>query len=232
MHIKVAAIGLAVLLVSVRGALAQYSVTLSSMPYSSSPQVLTQLGSSLSAGWALRVGTFDTSGGNSAVISTSTSFATLNDLFTPVLEGGSAGGTLSSNPSAYYATVNDAFGNDGAFFQQIDDVTLFAENTPLHLWVFNSADPGSATEWGIFSGSGWMVPASFATVVMDTASIDSVLRGSFDGSNFRLSSVVVVPEPSGAVLLMSGTLLLGFWRGRRVPANRSFSLCRSGNSEE
>lgn len=78
--------------------------------------------------------------------------------------------------------------------------------TSLYLWVFNDATPGSATEWGIFNSSSWVMPSDLGTVSMTSSLIDNVVAGTTSGSDFRLVSTV--PEPS-AFAALAGFLALG-----------------------
>jgi hypothetical protein len=109
--------------------------------------------------------------------------------------------------------INDVF-NPGDVFGQIINIedTYFVSNTPLYAWVFNSADPTTATEWGIFSSTtGWGFPLNPGSETLATFEIDNIVRGCDTGTMLTLAPV---PEPGSLVLLIVGTVIFAF-RSRR-----------------
>ncbi|MEM7147464.1 MAG: PEP-CTERM sorting domain-containing protein [Verrucomicrobiota bacterium] len=179
---------------------------------------------------ALRVGTFDISGGNLTTITTSNDFSTVNALFTPLAEGaamgGNTNGTAQPNPGPLLIG-NNAEG-DGNISGSVENWTnaYQAPGTRIYWWVFNTQDPSNATEWGIFtrfaSGTAdWDNPGDgdfdFLTTSPELlrASGGSALRGSLTGPTSSDISLAAIPEPTQILLvLISGMLCLGIRRRR------------------
>jgi hypothetical protein len=84
----------------------------------------------------------------------------------------------------------------------------------LYMWVFNSAVASSATEWGVFSSSTWIMPNDLGIVSLTSSLIDNVVVGGTSGSDFTLASVAPIPEPSTYAAL-AGLLALGYVVVRR-----------------
>ena len=183
----------------------------------------TSTGGFLSDGFAVRIGRFDTSGGNRALLETSNDFSVLNALFRPLGEGQANGGNVSQSGGLNLTSslvMNPTF-TSGAFFAppghltgSIEDIsaTYLANGTPLFAWVFNHSDPTQATEWGIFTSSMWTFPNDLSGLVMNTQNINDIVRGQNVGGTtagqFRLASINAVPEPAGALLLLCAGLML------------------------
>ena len=199
---------------------ATVSITVSSA--GNVPKYVDSLGNVLGVGDAVRVGFFNTSGGNLSTLQNSNVFADVNALFTPLAEGiANAGTVVESGTSGTNLIINDAFSGTfgpGNVFGQISgiDSTYCTTGTELAVWVFNNADPTLATQWGIFTAtSGWEFPAALASSTLATNEIDTVIRGSSAGGNFLLSNISVVPEPGSWMLLAAGAVVLNGRRRRR-----------------
>ena len=172
-------------------------------------------GSFLPPGFVIRVGQFDLSlPGNLTLLQTSNDFLTLDALFTPLAESMINGGTVNQTGApGQQIVINDMFSTGDVFGQIINiEDTYFSANSPLYTWVFNSATPATATQWGIFTAStGWGFPTSPGSETLSTFEIDTVVRGADTGTQFRLSPV---PEPGSLALLVVGAGLFVF-RSRR-----------------
>jgi hypothetical protein len=188
------------------------------------PCYTTSAGALLDPGDIIRVGYFDLS--NPTVVNTlqtSNSYTVVNALFTPLAESKANGGTIfqndaNSNPVSPGGDIliNNSFSPGHVFggIQNIDS-TYFSTGTQLSVWVFNSATPTSATEWGIFSASsGWNFPAANGSETLSSAEVNTYERGYLDVANGQLR-LAVIPEPGGATLLMSLGLLLQLRRRNR-----------------
>ncbi len=189
------------------------------------PFYTTSTGVLLEPGYIVRVGYFDLS--NPSVVNTlhtSNSYTAINALFTPLAEARANAGTIfqndaNGNPVSPSGTmvINNSFGPGQIFggIQNIDS-TYISTGARLSIWIFNSATPTSATEWGIFSASsGWNFPAANGSETLSSVEVNTIERGSFDGPNNHLQ-LAVVPEPGGATLLMTVGLLLLLRRRNRA----------------
>lgn len=175
-------------------------------------------GGTLLTGSVIRIGQFDLSQpGNLSLLQTSNDFLAVDALFTPLAENILNAGTVNETGApGQQIVINDLF-NPGDVFGQIVNIdeNYFLSNTPLYAWVFNSSDPLTATEWGIFSSTtGWGFPMSPGSETLATFEIDNVVRGNDTGAMLTLAPV---PEPGGLVLLLvaAGFTLL---RARRPAA--------------
>ncbi len=176
-------------------------------------------GSALSTTSVVRVGYFDVSApGSLLTLQTSNDFNAVNSLFRPLGEGQVGGGTINQVGSlTNYLVVNGQF-SPGALFGQITgiDASYITPGSDLSVWIFNGSDPSSAAEWGIFSATtrplaNWDFPNDLGSSTLSTSEIDNVIRGFDSSTQFQLSSVIAVPEPSGLLLL----LITGFCLIRR-----------------
>lgn len=180
-------------------------------------------GSLLNSGSVIRVGYFDISSpGSLLVLQTSNNYSAINSLFRPLGENIANTGWINTVGSlTNYLVVNDMFA-PGAVFDQIVGITVgslspsnpnyIAPTSDLSVWVFNSATPQSASEWGIFSAStGWEMPNDLGSSTLSTFEVDTVVRGVNTGSQLQLSPV---PEPSGLLLLLTSACI--FARRRRA----------------
>jgi hypothetical protein len=106
---------------------------------------------------------------------------------------------------------------------------LGIQNLQIYYWLFNSADPATATEYGIFtapSNPRWLFPSDTAipsTTVTDLSDVPTdstgILFGSFGTGVSRdgvspLYNLAVVPEPSTYALLLVGAGAVAFVRRR------------------
>ncbi len=169
-------------------------------------------------GSVIRIGQFDLSvPANLALLQTSNDFFAVDSLFTPLAESMLNGGTVDQlGAPGQQIVVNDLLDPGHVLGQIIDiDDTYFLSGTPLYAWVFNSATPATATQWGIFSSTtNWGFPMSPGSETLATFEIDTVVRGSDTGTMLTLSPV---PEPGSLVLLLLGGGLLAV-RTRRPAA--------------
>lgn len=185
------------------------------------PTYTTDTGSLLSAGSMIRVGFFDTSGVNLATLQTSNDFTQLNALFTALGEGNTNGGTVNQTNGSGGQTlvINNMFGTGNVLGQIANiDSTYCTPGTQLFAWVFNTNDPLTATQWGIFTASsGWAFPNALGSETLSTAESVQAIRGSTTGGNTTADRLrlAAIPEPSGALLLFSAGALLRLRRFRR-----------------
>lgn len=108
------------------------------------------------------------------------------------------------------------FNADGTIFSTGNSVTIPAVEEPqvgsnLYMWVFDSSDPSTSSEWGLFGSSNWLMPPDLASVSLTSNLIDNVVFGDVSGNNFITSPV---PEPSTYALL-AGILSIGYVVVRR-----------------
>ncbi|MEM7147463.1 MAG: PEP-CTERM sorting domain-containing protein [Verrucomicrobiota bacterium] len=186
-------------------------------------------GQALDNGNIVRIGAFDTSGGNLAIIQNAEDFLTIDQFFTPLGEISDPFGTAARNglTAAESGTVsgesqsangpivvNDSGGVDGNISAAVQDWTAsyMAVNTRLYWWIFNSSNPFTATQMGIFSATGnpqWTSadPSNmfdFRTTAAST--VNEILRGNFvdNGAGVDFLQLGFVPEPSRAMLILIG----------------------------
>lgn len=76
----------------------------------------------------------------------------------------------------------------------------------LYMWVFNDPTASSATAWGLFGSSSWVMPNDQGTVSLTSSLIDNIVFGSSSGDDFKLQAV---PEPSAYATIL-GFLGLGY----------------------
>lgn len=207
-------------LLFVCGSLPAATVSLS-ISSNGGPMFSTSGGDLLAFGSCVRIGLFDLSGGNLTTIQTSNDYFTVNALFTALGEAGGATGEIAqpNNASTSMLMINDFFGV-GNILGQIGNIesVYLASGRQLFAWVFNSAAPENASEWGIFSSSnGWNSPNPFGSETLATFEIDTILRGSTTGgltTGDRLS-LSPVPEPGSLLLVLGSVLTFSLRRTRR-----------------
>jgi hypothetical protein len=166
------------------------AVTVSVIANSGAGLYLDQSGSNLSDGSLLKYGFFDEGSYSTLDAAAQSNFASVDALFTP---------------------VEEVFASNGDFLSLGNPFEGLTQGDQFYTWVFNSADGASASEWGIFSGGPWAVPADLGTVTLSTITIDNVVVGGASGANYTLSAV---PEPS-AYAMLAGGFALGFAALRR-----------------
>jgi hypothetical protein len=184
------------------------------------PMFSTSDGDLLTMGSCVRIGLFDLSGGNLTTIQTSNDYFAVDALFTPLGENGGAAGesAQANNASSTMLMINDFFGV-GNILGLIGNIEFayLASGRQLFAWVFNTAAPEDATEWGIYSAtSGWDSPNAFASETLATFEIDTILRGSTTGGitiSDRLS-LSPVPEPGSLLLILGSALAFTARRSR------------------
>ena len=193
------------------------------------PCYATSDGTLLADGYIVRIGYFDLSNGATlATLQTSNDFATVNSLFTPISgtvtqAGNAQNGTTSSDLIINGTTVGMG---EGHILGQLKNITVnspgspFQTNVDLSIWVFNSANPSTATEWGIYSDwtpsstGGWELPPDLSATVLNSNEIQSggpgsigIVRGSFDNT-LQHMQLAAIPEPSSLLMLMGSALLI------------------------
>lgn len=213
---------LALAFVVLGATVAQASVTVT-VNSNGGPTYTTSAGSALADGSIIRVGLFNTSGGNLATLQTSNDFATIDSLFTPFAESGhpGSGAVNQSSNAGNQIIINSLFG-PGQVIGNIEGIaaSYSATGSQIYVWVFNSANTGTATEWGIFSAtSGWNFPSDLGQETLSTFEVNDIVRGSTTGGitsadQLRLSSIAAVPEASSSMLLLT-TGLIALRRRRR-----------------
>ena len=175
-------------------------------------------GTLLAPGSIIRIGQFDFSlPGNLTTVMTSDDFAAVDALFTPLAENIVNAGTVNqSGATGEYLIINDQFNTGDVYGQIIDiDSAYFTAGTELYAWVFNSSDPLTATEWGVYTASsGWEFPTDLSSSTLSTFEIDTVLRGTDTGTQFRLSAV---PEAGSSLLALLGLTVFAVRRRRHRP---------------
>lgn len=196
-------------------ATAEITITVNS---NGGPAYASSTGSLLANNSIIRVGMFNTGGGNLATLQTSNDYNAVNSLFTALAENNGGGGTINqaSNPGVDDIVINSSLGNPGSVLGNIEHIqsTYCTAGTQLFVWVFNSADPLNATEWGIFSSSNlvWTFPNDLTQRTLSTFNVDQVIRGTSTGGSttadqLRLSAISAVPEPAGALLVLTTGLI-------------------------
>jgi hypothetical protein len=176
---------------------------------------------------AVLVGTFDIS--NSTIAANATNYTFLLSHWTQfansTIGAGSPNG--AGDNSGYWLSTNTN-----------STIVLGIATKPIYYWVFNSATPALASQYGIFTGStstnstisnAWTFPSDTDVVHATNTDLDNVphnstgiIVGSFgtgisaDGSS-PLYNLAVIPEPGSAVLLVCGaSFILAVRRRRRL----------------
>jgi len=175
----------------------------------------------LATGSLIRVGQFDLSlPASLTLLQTSNDYFAIDSLFTPLAENMLNGGTVNqAGAPGQQLVINDLFAA-GDVFGQITSIeeTYFSAGSTLYTWVFNSSDPLTATQWGIFSSStGWGFPISPGSETLSTFEIDNTIRGYDTGTQFQL---MPIPEPGSLVLLIVGAGLFA----RRTRPRRAHAM--------
>jgi hypothetical protein len=176
--------------------------------------VLSSSGTALADGDLVRIGYFS----STATLGTSNSLASLNSIFKAIGEGNSDGDTLNeSGVTGDTIEINNYGGTPGAFYGEFDNVSAsYLQGDQLSMWVFNATTESAATQWGIFTSTGWEFPPDLSEVSVSLSSANiSVLRGSNDGSDFELANIPAsVPEPA-SFEAMTGAIAIGALALRR-----------------
>lgn len=98
------------------------------------------------------------------------------------------------------------------------DLNLLATNPleQIYIWVFNASDPNLATEYGIFTSTGWTSPNDGGSLNMLSSEIDETKVGTTDESTPTNYLLTPVPEPAHFAVIF-GLFGLGvvIWRRRR-----------------
>ncbi len=208
---------LAVFAMLVLAAPASRAVTVSlTVTSNGGPCYTTSIGDFLTAGSIVRVGYFNLlDSGVYTTLQTSNDYALVNSLFTPLAENTANGGTITQgdqfgDPFVGHSMleINDQF-STGHLYGQITGIesTAYPVGRDLSVWIFNSATPSSASEWGIFSAtSGWDLPTGIGgSETLQSIEVDNIVRGSYylPLNELRLAAV---PEPGSALLLLGAGL--------------------------
>jgi len=157
-------------------------------------------GIALPIGDIVRIGTFTLS--DAEIQASQADYATLNanfKAFDTILVG-------DGTATAGYWTKSSANDTDG----------LQLTGHKIYLWAFNSADPQSATQQGIFTSakSNWIFPSSsgpipgFTAIELSDVAASEIVVGSFNGVA-GYYALAPVPEPAETAAFMAGICLLG-----------------------
>jgi len=181
--------------------------------------VLSSSTTPLALGDIVEIGYFS----NTANLGTDNTLSDLTSIFKPIGQGSADGDTLNQTNGSGNDTlvINNYGGVTGAFEGQFNNVNAgyIPQGDLLYMWVFNSSNINTATEWGIFedlpfSGhTGWVVPASpgSVSVVLANSDVTAIRGGStvINGTtDFTLANIATVPEPSTFASLVP-ILILG-----------------------
>jgi len=178
---------------------------------------LTSSGTTLTTGDAIRVGYIPPSA--LSLFATSNSYSLLSSSFDAIGEGISNAGTLSESPtpSGSFLDINNAFSQTGGFSGTFNNVANLTTGDQLFMWIFNSPNPATATQWLVITGtaSNWYVPATpvpGSTQITLTTANATPIRGTqvTSGPNtgdYELAAIPI-PEPASFSLL-AGALALG-----------------------
>lgn len=169
--------------------------------------IKSSLGSSLSAGSIVRIGSFSLSGAAlQTAINNATTFAEINLLFTAI------GETASADDGTTGPITITGAGVVGGTISNVNNTTYLPAATKLYVMVLNVAPANMATasEWLIMADSGWSIPAS-GTGVIAFSTINSqaeILAGTFVSSaQFNLAPIGV-PEPGVVSLCLAAVGLM------------------------
>jgi len=183
-------------------------------------------GTDLATGSVVLIGAFSVS--EAQVIANATNYSFLSANFIQVDSAFIGKG----DPVGAGSTSNVA--NAGLFSSSKSGVNttntgLNVATSTLYYWVFNSATPATATQYGIFGATSWTIPSgdgspidltSLNTDLSDLTvngagavlnnSVAKILFGSFSstttnasggGADFKLAAVTAVPEPSSFAII-------------------------------
>jgi hypothetical protein len=168
--------------------------------------ILSSSGTALAVGDVVEIGYFS----STTNLSTSNSYSSLSSIFTPIGQGSADSDTLSE-PGVTGDTMEinnvQGAGTFGGTFQNVSSTYLPAGSL-LYMWVFNSTNPATATQWTILGDSTWIFPVdpSQANLSLSSSGI-TVYRGSTSSTDFELANIPAsVPEPTSLAGL--GSLLV------------------------
>ncbi len=173
--------------------------------------IFTTTGSPLPAGNAVRIGTFPA---GDPVITSASTFASVNALFVPLAENTSDPADGTTPPLVISSVLGD--GKFGGTISNVDNAdSRFAAATSLYIFVLDAgySNLGEATQWAIFRDSAWTIPTT-GTRTMTTSQIDSqseVFAGTFSSGGITMAAI---PEASSSALLLAFAGLLGLLRRR------------------
>jgi len=199
-----------------------WSATVSiSMSSNGGPMFATSTGDLLNFGSTIRIGTFNTTGGNLAILQNSNDYAVVNALFMPLGENIALAGTVSqANNSGSMLTINDFFGTGNVLGQIANiEASYLAAGTQLFAWVFDATLPQNATQWGIYSSSsGWSFPNGLGSETLASFEIDTVVRGATTGGTTSSDrfNLAPVPEPASLFLIVLTGCIMSLRRTRHA----------------
>lgn len=166
-----------------------------------------QSGTSLPPGVAIRVGTFNLPPATrDATLRATSDYATLVSWFKPLGESISGAGTVAQANSAGTQLRANAFPAAGEVFGTINNIgaSYMAPGTKIYVWVFDTANPYDATQWGIFSAASWVVPPALGGQALSTKTTVDALQGAAESGQLRLGT----PAPT-----------FGNWAMKQFPQN-------------
>jgi hypothetical protein len=179
--------------------------------------LLNSSGVALPTGDIVRIGYFNAS---LSTLQNSNSFSLLNSDFKALGEGNADGDTLTENNNATDTMDINGVAGAGSFAGSFGNVSssYLSTGSLLYMWVFNSATPSTASQWGIYyfpTSSQWQFPSDPGVITMSLSSSVTVVRGSSTGSGFELANIPAVPEPTTISLLASAVVMGGVALRRR-----------------
>lgn len=171
--------------------------------------IVTSGGVLLPVGNAVRIGAFPV---GAPVITSNSTFASVNALFVPIGENPSEDADGINGPLTISAA--QGAGKYAGTINSVDNAdSRFAEGTAIYIFIVDVpySNLAAATEWAIFRDAAWTIPGT-STRTLTTSQIDvqsEMVVGTQSATNLRLAPI---PEPSAAVL---GLLGLAFSMRRR-----------------
>lgn len=164
------------------------TVTLSSVggrPFASATGVV------LPSGVAIRVGTFNLPAPTrDQTLSTTADYAQLKAWFKPLGEGVSGAGSVAQANGSGTRLRANGYPAAGQVFGTIQNVSAsyLTPGTQLYVWVFDTANPYDASQWGIFSAAGWVAPPALGAQALSTAAEVQAIQGSVVDGQLRLGT--------------------------------------------
>jgi hypothetical protein len=121
-------------------------------------------------------------------------------------------GSVGSSPGQFFGTFNGV------------SSSYLTAGDALYLWVFNSSNPLTATQWGVFDGgTAWNFPsypfpgsADLSTSTATTPVFGTAVTSGPNNGDYELANVSVVPEPENLSVIAAAVAIgVTFLRRRR-----------------